>query len=1219
LIVRRDPAIRGIKDQESCDVAGKLRQHPSPTGVRIAGDRYQWLAAWSECVAALDSREKDPITQVGVEVADVGALDDVVVRRESGLSTYIQVKYAVNASTPVNAEYLIKPTRSGGPSLLEKTAAQWIRWSEVERASTRIVLLTNRAPDARDPLIAGRDARSRLLLPNAALGGPGTKRGRARESWAQNARLNQEQLLAMLEIWEFDLARDVQQLEEHVRLRMEAAGLRADDDAVSMGLNWITVQVINGVRGFTSQTIIDAVRDLGLYGTTNARAPRRAQVLQLRSLAELDPIDLGVHPALEVDTAGQLPDLPRYVPRDHDARLREVAGSAAGGESGLVVVVGGSSTGKTRACQEMVASLRGCMPKWSLWQPINPEAVLAGLGQVGQRTVVWLDEAQEYLETPDETGERVAAGLRELLRDKGCRPVLVVATLWPDYWNTLTTGAPDRHPQARKLLSGRNIDVPESFAAAALGTLEQEARADPRLAEAAARAADGQITQYLAGGPFLLDRYKMAPPGARALITAAMDARRLGGGPHLPLALLKGAAPGYLTDTQWDLLDDHWLDQALAYAGQLCNGIPGPLTRIRPRNPGPDHAAGAAGTIHDAPSLYRLADYLDQYGRRHRHVQIPGGSFWTAAPCAHPADLTTLARAAEARGLYHAAAQLLKGAAARGDPHASAELIEMLHNLHPDDHRPAQWAIADVAFDLGDPAGLARLLGKLRNAGAQEQVIALADRAAKHVSVDDPEAVITLLRNLEWADAWDQVTVLSERAAKDATLNDPAGIAQLLDYLRNEDAQDQVTALLARDPAAHVTLSDPLGVARLLDSLRELDAQDHVSALLTRDPAAHVALGAPGGVARLLDSLREVNAQDQVSALLGRDPAAHVTLGHTLGVRHLLGSLRQAGARDQVTALEMRAAVVAARDQWTLDPHDAMPDEPLDVAILLRNLLEAGAPDQVAALLTRDPAAHVNLGNARGVAGLLENLLVADAQDQVTALLARDPAAHVTLDDPAGIASLLGSLRKADAQDQVTALADRAAKHVSLGHAAGIASLLGSLREADAPNQVTTLLARDPAAHVILDDPDSIASLLDSLREADAPNQVTTLLARDPAAHVILDDPDSIASLLDSLRDAGAQDQVMTLADRAAKHVTFRNVSYHSVPFYPDSGPGITGLLDSLREAGAQEQATELIDRFPGEGLFEWFQDQGNHLVLYRFGRNPDGSPAEPWGWEDLD
>ena len=753
--------------------------------------------------------------------------------------------------------------------------------------------------------------------------------------------------------------------------------------------------------------------------------PAADRVPQLRSLAGLDPFDLGVHRPVEAGTAGPLPDLPQYVPRNHDTRLRQVAGEAAGGVSRLLVVVGGSSTGKTRACWQMLASLPGRVPRWLLWQPIyptRPDAVLAGLGQIGPRTVVWLDEAQLYLDTPDDTGERVAAGLRELLRDPGRRPVLVVATLWPAHWDTLTTRAdPDRHAQARELLSGHNIDVPECFSAAALSKLAEEAGTDPRLAEAAAQAADGQITQYLAGAPVLLDRYQQAPPGARALIWAAMDARRLGCGLHLPLALLEAAAPGYLTDQEWDQLDDGWLDQAMAYATRPCNGIPGPLTRIRPRNPGPHHAGGAAGTGHDGTPLYRLADYLDQHGRRHRHALIPPPSFWAAAPCAQPADLTTLAAAARARGLYRNAAQLLKSTAARGDPHASADLIDILHDLHPGDHRPAQWITAHVALDLGSPGGVAYLLGWLREAGAQ----------------------------------------------------------------------DQVTALLARDPAAHVDLGDPAAVARLLRTLRAAGAQDQVTALADR-------------------------------------AAALAAVGDPVRVAMLLYGLRRAGAQDQVTALADRAAALAA------------------------------------------------------------------------------------VGDPVRVAMLLYGLRRAGAQDQVTALADRAAALPPLGDPAAVASLLDSLREAGAQDQVTALLARDPAAHVDLGDPAAVASLLDSLREAGAQDQVTALLARDPAAHVDLGDPAAVASLLDSLREAGAQDQVTALADRAAA----------LPPLDDPAAASITGalekLLDSLRRAGAEKQATLLVDRLPGEGLFNLFCAQGNHQALYRFGRNPDGSPAEPWDWDDL-
>ena len=90
------------------------------------------------------------------------------------------------------------------------------------------------------------------------------------------------------------------------------------------------------------------------------------------------------------------------------------------------------------------------------------------------------------------------------------------------------------------------------------------------------------------------------------------------------------------------------------------------------------------------------------------------------------------------------------------------------------------------------------------------------------------------------------------------------------------------------------------------------------------------------------------------------------------------------------------------------------------------------------------------------------------------------------------------------------------------------------------------------------------------------------------------------------LREAGAQQQFAVLADRAAAHAALdnpREVGY---------------LLDALQEAGAQQQAAVMIGRLPAEGLF---QDFFGDLFAdrYQFGREPDGSPAPPWGWHDLD
>jgi hypothetical protein len=828
-----------------------------------------------------------------------------------------------------------------------------------------------------------------------------------------------------------------------------------------------------------------------------------------RPLAQVtDPFALEVHrPVQPEDPPAGLPELPAYVPRGHDQVLAQVVRAAAAGRSGIAVLVGGSSTGKTRACWEALQILRDQPEPWRLWHPIDPtrpDAALRELPRIGPRTVVWLNEAQFYLQAADGgLGERVAAGLRDLLRDPSRAPVLVLATLWPQYWDTLTArppgGGADPHAQARELLAGHDITVPAAFTPAQ--TAQLAGSGDARLVLAARLAAEGEVVQFLAGAPELLARYRNAPPAAAALISAAMDARRLGVGAGLPHAFLEAATPGYLTGDQWDALGEDWLEQALAYAAVPCRGARGPLTRIRPRPPraraarsgprdGGEQPAGGPGGV-TGGRLYRLADYLDQHGRRHREGQFPPPEFWAAAAAhASPADQAALGDAAHARGLYRDAAQLHKNAAASGRLQAAFYLSRPPDCLQADP-RPAHWAAAHVSLD--NP-GVGFLLDRLWAAGADGQAAALLAR--------DPAA--------------------------HAPLDDPDGVAWLLYMLRAAGADGQAAALLARDPAVHVSLDDPDGVARLLDMLDRLrgaGAAEQAAALAGR-AAAHAPLDNPDGVARLLDMLR-AGAAEQAAALLARDPAAHVSLGDLDGVAFLLNRLRAAGAAGQAAALAGRAA------------------------------------------------AHVSLDDPAGVARLLAGLRGAGAAEQAAALLARDPAAHAPLDDPDGVARLL--------------------------------DMLDRLRGAGAAGQAAALLARDPATHVSLGDPAGVAFLLAVLRGAGAAGQAAALLARDPAAHVSLGDPAGVAFLLNRLRGAGAAGQAAALAGRAAVHAPL------------DSPAGVARLLDSLREAGADEQVAALVARLPAAGMFELFLKQQDSRDRFRFGREADGSPSRPWGWDDLD
>jgi len=507
----------------------------------------------------------------------------------------------------------------------------------------------------------------------------------------------------------------------------------------------------------------------------------RPEVLPGRLLAQVtDPFVLEVHRPVQPETPQPgLPPLPAYLPREHDAELERVVAAAAQGDSGIVVLVGGSSTGKTRACWEALRLLRDQPKPWRLWHPIDPsrpEAALRELPSIGPRTVIWLNEAQFYLDASGRLGERIAAGLREILRDPAKAPVLVLATLWPQFWDRLTArpaeGTDDPHAQARELLAGSDITVPATFTAARLRQLADSA--DPRLTKAASAAEDGQVIQFLAGAPELLARYRNAPSAADALISAAMDARRLGMGVAVPLAFLEAAAPGYLSDTDWDGLGEDWMEQALAYTAAPCKGIRGPLARIRHR---PVRIAGPARR-----PAYRLADYLEQHGRRDRRSQIPPASFWDAAArFADISDLPALAVSAENRGLLRDAARLRKQAIAQGNANEAIDLVRQWHSLHPRtaDTQPAQWAAAHA--DLADPYAVALLLGALREAGAGEQVtVLLARDPAAHADLTDPYAVARLVDALREAGAGEQAIALASRAAAHADLTDPGDVARLL-------------------------------------------------------------------------------------------------------------------------------------------------------------------------------------------------------------------------------------------------------------------------------------------------------------------------------------------------------------------------------------------------------------------------------------------------------
>ena len=168
---------------------------------------------------------------------------------------------------------------------------------------------------------------------------------------------------------------------------------------------------------------------------------RHAAPSPARPITQWHPFDLDVHRAATFGTA-HLPDLPTYLPRDHDRALVELL---AAERTVMAVLTGESSTGKTRALYEAVAH---ALPAWPLVHPRTAEDLLHVLATgIGPGTVLWLNETQNHLLGTH--GEPAAAALRTLLEPPG--PFVVVGTLWPQYWSALTgTDQPRKTATARR-------------------------------------------------------------------------------------------------------------------------------------------------------------------------------------------------------------------------------------------------------------------------------------------------------------------------------------------------------------------------------------------------------------------------------------------------------------------------------------------------------------------------------------------------------------------------------------------------------------------------------------------------------------------------------------------------------------------------------------------------------------------------------------------------
>ncbi|MFD7560701.1 helix-turn-helix domain-containing protein [Streptomyces sp. NPDC059835] len=622
-----------------------------------------------------------------------------------------------------------------------------------------------------------------------------------------------------------------------------------------------------------------------------------------RSIGEWDPHDLEVHPAgpgRAVPGPGRSGPrtMPGYVRREHDRVLAEAVEDAAAGRSRAVVLVGGSSTGKTRACWEAVQPLAA--QGWRLWHPFDPtraQDALEDLPRVAPRTVVWLNEAQHYL-GDRAAGERIAAAVHRLLVAAECGPVLVLGTLWPEYaarYMALPApGNEDPHSRVRELLAGRTLTVPESFDAPALVAAAARAEAgDELLAGALSRAgADGRVTQDLAGAPELLNSYRHATPAAAAVLEAAMDARRLGVGLHLPHAFLTDAAADYLTDTHYDQLTDDWAEQAFAELATLVHGKQAPLRRTTPRTqrrpPAPSPAVHGPGHSTAGP-VFRLADYLEQHGRTSRSHLCPPASFWHAAHThlTDPDDLGNLTQEAKSRHRLQWAHSLRHRAADHGNTDALLSLAEMREEAGD---RGGAEALARQVADQGHTNALFRLAEMREEAGDRDSAEALARQAADQ---GDSYVLYHLAGMREKAGDRDGAEAVARRAADQGRTDALFSLAEMREKAGDRDGAEA----LLRQAADQGHTNALLGLAGMRERAGDRDSAEALARQAADQGHNYV-------LYHLAAKREKAGDRDGAEALL-RQVADQ---GHTYALHRLAMMRERAGDRGSAEALARQAA-----------------------------------------------------------------------------------------------------------------------------------------------------------------------------------------------------------------------------------------------------------------------------------------------------------------------
>ena len=400
-----------------------------------------------------------------------------------------------------------------------------------------------------------------------------------------------------------------------------------------------------------------------------------------------DPVALGVHPAdmraghpREAAVTGPTP----YVARDIDEELR-----GAFNREGMIIVVGESTAGKSRAAFE---AIRSRTPDHLLAVPSGRESLATVTTQLSEsrRSILWLDDLERFLGPGGITLAMVA-------KLTGRNAIIVGTMRTAEYERFTSRAEPILDDQARSawrasrdlLRSARVILLPrlwspkELAAAATFGD-------DPRITLALKQAKTFGVAETIAAGPELLRDWRNAwaagghPRGA-ALVAAAVDCRRAGLEDPVPRDLLLDLHHHYLLAHGGHTLRPEPIDDAWIWALRPIHGassllIPTGLTEEDQRLLAFDYLIDQPDHEPIPPATW---EKLVAQADRSQVSRIASEAFWRVRTAFH---------AAVDAGITDSVFSRASASADREDYANAIDLLtEALHRVDSSDDDPAQY------------------------------------------------------------------------------------------------------------------------------------------------------------------------------------------------------------------------------------------------------------------------------------------------------------------------------------------------------------------------------------------------------------------------------------------------------------------------------------------------------------------------------------------------